>query len=179
MPHKVRGLVLTIINNVDDFDKASNDWQLVLSWCHLEAQQDANGNSHLRLPVDVVTKGVDHYFKKWINQWLDAVFGPCSNSGAPGTTGALWSTHPQTTHSQVSALMATKLGKGVALGLRAMGHLQRDLSQLGGGYDTETKGYTKDNIAALMGFAGTHRGSNLPDIWELFNATKGKNIDTY
>jgi hypothetical protein len=52
--------------------------------------------------------------------------------------------------------MATEAGKGVALGLRAMGHLQGDPSQLGGGYDTETKGYTNDNIAALMGFGVTH-----------------------
>ena len=32
---------------------------------------------------------------------------------------------------------------------------------------------------AVMGFAGTYRGSDLPDIWALFNATKGKNIDAY
>ena len=30
-----------------------------------------------------------------------------------------------------------------------------------------------------MGFAGVYNGHNLPDIWELFNATKGKNIDAY
>ena len=30
-----------------------------------------------------------------------------------------------------------------------------------------------------MGFAGTYRGSDLPDIWALFNATKGKNTDAY
>ena len=179
MPHKIRGLVLTIISDTDDFDKASDNWQLVLSWCLLAAQQDANGNSHLGLPVDAVTEGDDDYFEKWIDQRLDAVFGPRPNSGAPTTTSAWGSTHPQTAHSQVSALVATKVGKGVALGLRAMGHLQRDPSQLGGGYDTETKGYTKDDIAALMGFAGTYRGSDLLDIWELFNATKGKNIDAY
>ena len=129
--------------------------------------------------MDAVTKGDDNYFEKWINQRLDAVFGPCPNSGAPGTTGAWGITHPQTAHSQVSSLMATEVGKGVALGLRAMGHLQQDLSQLRGGYDTEAKGYTKDDIAALMGFAGTYQGSDLPDIWELFNATKGKIIDAY
>ena len=42
-----------------------------------------------------------------------------------------------------------------------------------------SKGYTKDNIAAIMDFAGVYNGHNLPNIWELFNATKGKNIDTY
>ena len=133
MLHKVWGLVLTIINNADNINKASNDWQKVLSWCLLTAQQDANGNSHLGLPVDAVTKRDDNYFEKWIDQQLDAVFGPRPNSGAPGTAGAWGSTHPQTAHSQVSALMTREFGKGVALGLRTMGHLQRDPSQLGGG----------------------------------------------
>ena len=132
MPHKVRGLVLTIINNAEDFDKASNDWQLVLSWCLLAAQQDPNENSHLGLPVDAVTKGDDNYFEKWIDQWLDVVFGTRPNSGAPGTAGTWGSTHLQTAHSQVSAMMATEVGKGVALSLCAMGHLQRYPSQLRG-----------------------------------------------
>ncbi len=48
-----------------------------------------------------------------------------------------------------------------------------------GGYDADNKGYAKDDIAALMGFAGVYNDRNLPDIWELFNATKGKNIDVY
>ncbi len=80
---------------------------------------------------------------------------------------------------QVSAMMATKVGKGVALGLWALGQLQRDPSQLGGGYNANTKGYTKDDIAALMGFARVYNGHNLLNIWELFNATKGKNINVY
>ena len=75
------------------------------------------------------------------------------------------------------ALMAIEVGKGVALGLCATGHLQRDLSQSMGGHDFEAKGYSKDDIAALMAFAGTYQGSALPDIWALFNDTKGKNID--
>jgi hypothetical protein len=33
--------------------------------------------------------------------------------------------------------MATEVGKGVALGLRAAGHLHRDATQLGGGYEME------------------------------------------
>jgi hypothetical protein len=82
--------------------------------------------------------------------------------------------------AQVSAIMATEVGKGVALGLRAAGHLNRDAPQLGGGYEVEAnKGYTKDDIATIMGFAGVYNGHSLPDIWELFNATKGKNIDAY
>ena len=96
MPHEIRDLVLIIINDVDDFDKASNDWQLVLSWCLLAARQDANRNSHLGLPVDAVTEGDKEYFEKWIDQWLVALFEPCPHSGAPGTAGTWGSTHPQT-----------------------------------------------------------------------------------
>jgi len=179
MPHEVRGLVLTIIEDVDDPNKASDDWQLVLAWCLLAAQQDANGNSYIGVPMDAITEGDDDYFEKWIDQRLDSVFGPRPNIGAVGTTGPWGTTGPHTAPSQVSALMTTEVGKGVALGLRAMGHLQRDLSQPGGGNVSEAKGYTKDDIAALMGFAGTYRGSDLPDIWALFNATKGKNTDAY
>ncbi len=47
------------------------------------------------------------------------------------------------------------------------------------GYNADNKGYTKDDIAALMGFAGVYNGHNLRNIWELFNATKGKNIDAH
>ena len=106
MPHEVRGLVLTIIKDADDSNKACDDWQLVLSWCLLAAQQDANGNSYLGVPVDAVTEGDDDYFEKWIDQRLDSVFGPRPNTGSVGTTGPWGSTHPQTAPSQVSALMA-------------------------------------------------------------------------
>jgi hypothetical protein len=41
------------------------------------------------------------------------------------------------------------------------------------------KGYTKEDIATIMGFAGVYNGHSLPDIWELFIATKGKKIDAY
>ncbi len=50
---------------------------------------------------------------------------------------------------------------------------------MGGGYKGDTKGYTKDDIMTLMGFARVYNGHNLPNIWEHFNATKGKNIDAY
>jgi len=154
MPHEVRGLVLTIIADADVSNKARDDWQLVLSWCLLAAQQDANGNSYLGVPMDAVTEGDDDYFETWIDQWLDLVFGPRPNVGSVGTTGPWGNTVPQTAPSQVSALMATEVGKGVALGLRAMGHLQRDLSQPGGDNDSEAKGYTKDDIAAVYPTSG-------------------------
>ena len=68
----------------------------------------------------------------------------------------------------------------MALGLRAVGQGNRDPTHIGGGYNTDSgKGYTKDDIATLVGFARVYSGENLPDIWEVFNSTKGKNIDAY
>jgi hypothetical protein len=179
MPHKIHGLTTTIINSSADVAKAHRDWDLVLAWCILAAQQNTYGNSHLSLAVEAVTEGDDDYFEKWINQQTDSTFGPRPGTGLAGYAGmggvAL---HHDPAH--VSAIMATEVGKGVALGLRAAGHLHRDAAQLGGGYKMETsKEYTKDNIAAIMGLTGVYNGHSLPNIWELFNATKGKNIDTY
>ena len=84
-------------------------------------------------------------------------------------------------HTQLSVPMSSEVGKGLALSLRAAGHVTRDPTQMAGGYDSNNgKGYTsKEDIAALMGFAGVYSKSNLPDIWEVFKSTKGKNIDAY
>jgi hypothetical protein len=179
MPHKIRELAIRIINKAANVAKATKDWNLILSWCILAAQQDTNGDSLLGLPVDAVTEGNGKYFEKWIDQQLDSTFGTRPSTGLPGNMGMGGVTHPHDP-TQVSAMMATEVGKGVALGLWAVRHLQRDTPQLGGGYKAKSiKGYTKDNIAAIMGFAGVYNGHSLPDIWELFNNTKGKNIDAY
>jgi hypothetical protein len=76
MPHKIRGLVMAFIHEAVDMAKASMDWDLILSWCILATQQDTNGNSFLRMPVDAITEKDDKYFSKWIDQWLDTSFGP-------------------------------------------------------------------------------------------------------
>jgi hypothetical protein len=103
-------------------------------------------------------------------------FGPRPMMGPQGNMGVVGIAHHHDP-TQVSAMMATEVGKGVALGLQAMGHLQRDTPQLGGGYEADTsKGYTKDDIAAIMGFAGVYSGSNLPDIWSCSTPQKGKTL---
>jgi hypothetical protein len=132
MPHEIRGLVMGLIGEMTDVAQASATWDLILSWCILAAQQDTNGNSLLGLPVDAVTEGDDEYFGKWIDQRLDTMFRPRPSSGIPRNSG-MWGGSIPHDATQVSALMATEVGKGVALGLWAMGQLQRDPSQLGGG----------------------------------------------
>jgi hypothetical protein len=52
---------------------------------------------------------------------------------------------------QMLLVMAAEVGKGVVLGLSALGPLQQDLTVQGTTSNTEPKGYSKDDIAALMG----------------------------
>jgi hypothetical protein len=85
MPHKIRGLVMAFINEAVDVAKASMDWDLIIAWFILAAQQDTNRSSFLGLPVDAVTKGDEKYFAKWINQWLDTLFGPLPAWVSSGT----------------------------------------------------------------------------------------------
>jgi hypothetical protein len=80
---------------------------------------------------------------------------------------------------QVSNIMATEVSKGVALGLRALGPLGPDPSAQGGGVNAVTRGYMKDDIAAIMGFLGVENGRNLQEIWEIFNTSHRENIVAY
>jgi hypothetical protein len=81
MPHKIHGLTTAIINSSANVAKACTDWELILAWCILAAQQNTFGNSHLSLAVEAVTEGDDDYFEKWINQRLNSTFGPCPVTG--------------------------------------------------------------------------------------------------
>ncbi len=76
MPHEIHGLTNAIINASADPEKARTDWDLILAWCILAAQQNTYGNSHLSLAVEAITEGDEDYFKKWIDQRLNSTFGP-------------------------------------------------------------------------------------------------------
>jgi hypothetical protein len=65
----------------------------------------------------------------------------------------------------VLAFMATEVDKGDAIGHRSLGSLSMDQTVPGLSTDPDgTKGYTKDDIASLMGFAGVSQGVAFPDI---------------
>jgi hypothetical protein len=87
MPHEIHGLATTIINSSANVAKARTDWDLILAFCILAAQQNTYGNSHLSLAVEAVTEGDDDYFEKWIDQRLDSTFGPRPGTGLAGHVG--------------------------------------------------------------------------------------------
>jgi len=78
------------------------------------------------------------------------------------------------------ATFAADIGKGVALGLKALGapmatgHLQNPTKD----GDEKTR-YTDDDIAAIMGFSHVHRGDQVQPIWITMNNAKQKNHDVF
>ena len=78
------------------------------------------------------------------------------------------------------ATFAADIGKGVALGLKALGapmatgHLQSPTKD----GDEKTR-YTDDDIAAIMGFSHVHRGDQVQPIWITMNNAKQKNHDVF
>ena len=82
------------------------------------------------------------------------------------------------TPAQGPAQFAAELGKGVAMGLQALGQFKTPSVMQGGGFESESKqGYGEEDIAALMGFSHVKKRSNLQDIWTYFHTMQDKNID--
>jgi hypothetical protein len=78
------------------------------------------------------------------------------------------------------ATLAADIGKGVALGLKAMGsHLPSGQQQTTTKEGDEKARYTDDDIVAIMGFLYVTQGSALQPIWITLNNAKQKNIDVF
>ncbi len=79
------------------------------------------------------------------------------------------------------ATFAADIGKGVALGLKALGGpiSHRTLAQGTTKEVDEKTRYTNDDIAAIMGFSHVHRGDQVQPIWTTLNNVKQKNLDIF
>jgi len=81
----------------------------------------------------------------------------------------------------IQATFAADIGKGVALGLKALGgaispgNLAQGPTKEG---DVKTL-YTNDDIAAIIGFSRVHRGGQVQPIWTTLNNAKQKNLDIF
>jgi hypothetical protein len=125
---------------------------------------------------DATTEGDDDYLEQWITNRLDAAMGHHPHAYAGLYTLGVTAV-PKV--SGVSSAMAAEVGKGIALRLSALGPFQQDLTVQGTTSNTEPKGYSKDDVAALMDFLGINDRQALQTIWDLFNTTKGRNIKVY
>ena len=74
---------------------------------------------------------------------------------------------------------AADIGKGVALGLQALGGPITNVHQGTTKEGEEKTRYTDDDIAAIMGFSHVIRGDMVQPIWTTLNNAKQKNHDTF
>jgi hypothetical protein len=173
MPHEVLTIVMEYIDLAED-DAVIDAWKLVAKWCLLASQMDGQGDSWLAFAVDAVTEGDGEYLGKWIEQWLDATMSTRPQRG-PLAEGEMSRPMPY-----MPAQFVAELGKGVVLGLKALGPMKTPLVTLGGTTYTNNKQlYGEEDIAALMAFSNVRAGNQLQDIWAYFNTSRGKSIDVY
>ena len=76
----------------------------------------------------------------------------------------------------MSGIIATEVGKG--LGFSMQNATKASTAQLGNsGANNETKPYTQDQVATLLGFHGAMNVSYLTKVWQLFKTSKAPNYD--
>ena len=175
MPHEVLQLVLTYLEeNHQGGQTNQNSWELIIKWCVVAAQPDAQGDSLVAFAVEAITEGDDDDFGRWVEQRLDSTLGKKPAQGE--TRGATPSLRPA---GLVPQDFATEVGKGVALGLHALSPFKHQAGAgMGGVGETDLKkGYGDEDVAALMGFSRVKRGDQLQDIWAYFQTTGMKNVD--
>jgi hypothetical protein len=77
MPHEILRLVLDLIKSSpgDQTQQARSTWELIMRWCIVAAQHDAQGDSLVAISVEGITEGDDAYFGQWVEQRLDGTLG--------------------------------------------------------------------------------------------------------
>ncbi len=87
----------------------------------------------------------------------------------------IWGALGAVTPPQVQAHFAAELGKGVAIGLHALGPFKTLALHQGGLADADGKqGYGEEDIVVLMSFLHVKKGSQLQDIWTYFQSLQAK-----
>ena len=174
MPHEILRIVTNHVGEVNTTAYA-DAWSTVASWCLLAGQVSTTGESLVSFSIEAITEVEDEYLGKWLEQRLDTTLGPRPQGGAPlsgtqkgGSSGSM----PQEN-------FAADIGKGVALGLKALGGPIATVHQGATKEGEEKNRYTDDNIAAIMGFSHVTRGDMVQPIWTTLNNAKQKNHDTF
>ena len=175
MPHEVLNLIMSHVERSpkDKAAEIAQAWHLLVQWCVVAAQHDGQGNSLVAFSMDAITKTDDTCFCQWAETRIDGTMGTKPTTPFGQTIVPSGNAHPQV-HGQFAA----ELGRGVALGLQALGLLKPHMANQGVGNKSDSKPlYGEEDIAALMGFLHVKKGSDLQDIWTYFQTPKGKNLD--
>jgi hypothetical protein len=83
MPHKVLQLVLQYVKSIQNNNtgRYTTAWELVIQWCVVAAQPDAQGDSLVAFSVEAITEEDDAEFGQWVEQRLDSTLGKKAQHG--------------------------------------------------------------------------------------------------
>jgi len=160
-----------------------DQWTTVVEWCLVASQADGNNRKSL-LSIEVDSVAIDDdEFDTWVESKLDMALGrrPSRNSHHQGAQAQ--QTNHMNDQLNMARLLASTVGQGMlhftqavagqtttgATGQLTQGAIPFDMS----------KGFDRDQIAKLKDACGVMSAKDIPPIWAVIQATKGKAHDTY
>ena len=171
-----------VLQTIDEFlltdaSADSLDWELLRRWCLVASQTGTQQNkSKLNLDTTPVTID-DEDFDRWMGNRLNVSLGPRPMVAASASQPANMATNTVAEYLALSKMLATNM----------LQFSQNIAAQVGmaaptGVGDTALatgKGFDQDQIAKLKDVCGVRVGANIPTIWAVIQACKGKIYDSY
>jgi hypothetical protein len=167
---------------LDDFITSSlhptgQQWECVCKWCLMAGQSGANWKSKDFLETSPVTIDDDD-FDLWVENCLDISLGPCPSGSPQATAGP--AANGGMDYSILLRMLATTIGT-------RMMHLNQAVAPQGGGQGllgnktalSTGKGFDQDQVAKPKNACGICNTQQIPAIWSVIQATKGKSFDSY
>ncbi len=174
MPHELLATIEQHLASPATALDNGDDWGLVQRWLLVAAQRDDGGGdptkvkSHIAFPTGSLLSN-DALIHQWANDRLDATLGRRPNPTQSGTTVSIQGN--MAIVQNMSGIIATEVGKG--LGVAMKNATKASTAQVGtGGAHKETKPYTQDQVATLLGFHGARNVSYLTKVWRFFKIAK-------
>ena len=159
-----------------------DQWKTIIEWCLVASQGGANNRKSL-LSIEVDSVAIDDdEFDTWMESKLDMALGkrPARDWPPPSVVAQQAPLHD---HLHMARLLASTMGQGMMQFTQAVA----TQSTAGGagllGQGTTplemSKGFDRDQIAKLKDACGVMSAKDIPNIWSVIQATKGKAHDSY
>ena len=158
-----------------------DQWKTILEWCLVASQGDANNRKRL-LSIEVDSVAIDNdEFDTWMESKLNMALGKRPAGNWP-PTNVIAQQPPLHDHLHMARLLASTVGQGMMQFTQAVATQTTagGAGTLGQGTPLEmSKGFDRDQIAKLKDACGGMSAKDIPYIWSVIQATKGKAHDSY
>ena len=138
-----------------------NQWTLVKQWCMMAAHADTHGKSLVAFDVSAITDGDTEEFTTWVDQRITATLGERYQGGA--NNGAYNGGLSQRLGEEQ---LLTAVGKGVAASMMPWVTSAKQAQVMGATQADAKEGYSKDEVAMLLGFYHESKGTMVQPVIE-------------